>query len=67
MILDIVGKSTRCTDAVDAVDLVWGVIDFTPDTDFPMVRAKNVIASPLGGGVGVCPSMQAGLYLTELT
>lgn len=38
------------------LDLVWGVIDFTPDTDFPSPRAKNIVASPLTGGVGVsCP------------
>ncbi|KZT67059.1 FAD/NAD(P)-binding domain-containing protein [Daedalea quercina L-15889] len=34
------------------IDLVWGVVDFTPEvTDFPTIRAKNIIASPLSGGV----------------
>ncbi|EPS94269.1 FAD/NAD-binding domain-containing protein [Fomitopsis schrenkii] len=39
----------------ETTDLVWGVIDFTPETDFPSPRAKNVIASPLTGGIAWIP------------
>lgn len=35
------------------VDLDWGVIDFTPLTDFPTPRSKNIIQSPLAGALGV--------------
>lgn len=43
---------------MDTLDLVWGVIDFTPETDFPSPRAKNVIASPLTGGIAVSVLIQ---------
>ncbi|KAJ7656765.1 FAD binding domain-containing protein [Mycena polygramma] len=36
-------------------DLDWGVIDFTPQTDFPTPRAKNIIQSPLAGALGYLP------------
>ncbi|KZT68041.1 hypothetical protein DAEQUDRAFT_712462 [Daedalea quercina L-15889] len=35
----------------ETTDLVWGVIDFTPETDFPTTRANCAIAPPLSGGV----------------
>ncbi|KZT67064.1 hypothetical protein DAEQUDRAFT_409008 [Daedalea quercina L-15889] len=35
----------------EMTNLVWGVVDFTPDTNLPTVRAKTVIASPLSGGI----------------
>ncbi|KZT64260.1 hypothetical protein DAEQUDRAFT_44973 [Daedalea quercina L-15889] len=50
-----VRKAVNISLEGETTDLVWGVIDFTPDTDFPMVRAKSVIASPLVGGVGYIP------------
>ncbi|GLB39714.1 putative phenol hydroxylase, C-terminal dimerisation domain [Lyophyllum shimeji] len=38
----------------DAVEAEWGVVDFTPVTDLPTIRAKNVVNSP-GGVVGFVP------------
>ncbi|KZT67061.1 hypothetical protein DAEQUDRAFT_729460 [Daedalea quercina L-15889] len=35
----------------ETTDLVWGVVEFTPETNFPTMRASNVIASPLSGGI----------------
>ncbi|KAF7367114.1 Phenol 2-monooxygenase [Mycena sanguinolenta] len=36
-------------------DLDWGVMDFTPRTNFPTPRAKNIIQSPLAGALGYLP------------
>ncbi|KAJ6535198.1 FAD binding domain-containing protein [Mycena vulgaris] len=36
-------------------NLDWGVIDFTPRTNFPTPRAKNIIQSPLAGALGYLP------------
>ncbi|EGN93497.1 hypothetical protein SERLA73DRAFT_189662 [Serpula lacrymans var. lacrymans S7.3] len=33
----------------------WGVIDFTPITDFPTPWAKNIIQSPISGAMGFVP------------
>jgi hypothetical protein len=32
-------------------DHVWGVIDFVPDTDFPHIRTRASISSPLGSAL----------------
>ncbi|KZT64257.1 hypothetical protein DAEQUDRAFT_773773 [Daedalea quercina L-15889] len=50
-----VRKAVNLTLEGDASDLVWGVVDFTPDTDFPTTRAKNLIGSPLSGGIAWIP------------
>ncbi|KAF8189004.1 FAD binding domain-containing protein [Pholiota molesta] len=39
----------------EQTDLKWGVIDFTPLTNFPTPRAKNIIQSPLAGALGYLP------------
>ncbi|KAF7344102.1 FAD/NAD-binding domain-containing protein [Mycena venus] len=36
-------------------DLDWGVVDFTPRTNFPTPRTKNIIQSPLEGFLGYLP------------
>ncbi|KAJ6594759.1 FAD binding domain-containing protein [Mycena capillaripes] len=41
-------------------DLDWGVIDFTPKTNFPTPRTKNIIQSPLAGAVGYLPRPDGG-------
>ncbi|KAF8870304.1 FAD binding domain-containing protein, partial [Gymnopilus junonius] len=39
----------------DETILDWGVIDFTPVTNFPTPRAKNIIQSPNDGALGYLP------------
>ncbi|KAF8198354.1 FAD binding domain-containing protein [Mycena galopus ATCC 62051] len=36
-------------------ELHWGILDFTPKTNFPTPRAKNIIQSPLAGALGYLP------------
>ncbi|OBZ76872.1 hypothetical protein A0H81_02921 [Grifola frondosa] len=37
------------------VGLSYGVIDFTPSTNFPSPRAKSIIESPISGALGYIP------------
>ncbi|KAH7906530.1 FAD binding domain-containing protein [Hygrophoropsis aurantiaca] len=39
----------------DQTELTWGVIDFTPVTNLPSCRAKNIIQSPTFGAMGYLP------------
>ncbi|ODH26657.1 hypothetical protein ACO22_04489 [Paracoccidioides brasiliensis] len=51
----------------DWTDHVWGVVDFVADTDFPDIRRRTAIHSPVGS-VMVIPREQIanGDYLTRL-
>ncbi|KAI0949246.1 hypothetical protein AcW1_008916 [Taiwanofungus camphoratus] len=35
----------------DRTEHIWGVIDYTPITDFPSILGKNVVLSPKNGGM----------------
>ncbi|KZT06658.1 uncharacterized protein LAESUDRAFT_147053 [Laetiporus sulphureus 93-53] len=47
----------QCGIAMDSSDagVSWGVIDFTPVTNLPTPRAKNIIQSPLSGILATIP------------
>ncbi|EGN91589.1 hypothetical protein SERLA73DRAFT_100302 [Serpula lacrymans var. lacrymans S7.3] len=50
-----VRKSVNIAMEGEKTELSWGVIDFTPLTDFPTPWAKNIIQSPLSGAMGYLP------------